>query len=47
MKPDGSERKKIQLPKGYFIGTISSFFPNQENPNNEKIIFHARRDSRF
>ena len=47
MKPDGSERKKINLPKGYFFGTISSFFPNQENSNNQKIIFHARKDSRF
>jgi Tol biopolymer transport system component len=45
--PDGTNRVQLPLPDGYFFGTISSFYPSTSSSNQDKIIFHARKDDRF
>ncbi len=45
--PDGTNRVQVPLPDGYFFGTISSFYPDPSGSNQDKIIFHARKDDRF
>ena len=39
---DGSDRKKVLLPKGFFY-TIPAFFPNEGSSNDTRIIFSAKK----
>lgn len=42
MKPDGSERKRIRLPEGYFY-TMQAFFPDEGSGPDARIIFSAKK----
>jgi Tol biopolymer transport system component len=42
MKPDGSERKQIPLPPGYFY-TMPAFFPGDGSSPDVRIIFSAKK----
>jgi Tol biopolymer transport system component len=43
MRPDGSERTRIPLPRGFFY-TMPAFFPGEGSTPNTRIIFSARRN---
>jgi Tol biopolymer transport system component len=47
MKPDGTERKMIPLPRGYFYGSTATCFPGEGSSPQTRIVFHAKKDSRF
>ena len=42
VRPDGSERRKIDLPPQYWYTHIA-FFPNTSSTNDAQIIFSARK----
>ena len=42
IRPDGSERRKILLPSGYWY-TMPAFFPGTGSGKNAKIIFSIRK----
>ncbi len=42
MKPDGSERKRIPLPRGSFYTTVS-FFPGEGSGKKARIIFSVEK----
>jgi Tol biopolymer transport system component len=42
MKPDGSDRKMIPLPRGYLHGH-PHFFPNRDSSPNARIIYRATK----
>lgn len=42
IKPDGSERKKLPLPKEYVYGNVA-FFPDEGSDDNARIIFSATK----
>ncbi len=43
MKPDGSDRKRIPLPRGYHHKS-PHFFPGEGSSDETRIIFSARKD---
>ncbi|MHA2283343.1 MAG: TolB family protein [Promethearchaeota archaeon] len=46
MRPDGSNRKRIPLPRGYFY-TMPAFFPGEGSGSNAHIIFSAEKNPRL
>ena len=40
IRPDGSDRKRIPLPRGYFY-TMPAFFPGEGSDDTTRIIFNA------
>lgn len=47
IRPDGTKRKMIPLPRGYFYGAIAHTFPGEGTSTKTRIIFTARKDPRF
>lgn len=43
MNPDGRERRRIPLPKGYFY-TMPAFFPEEGSEDGARIIFSAEKN---
>lgn len=43
MNPDGSERRRIPLPKGHFY-TMPAFFPGEGSGSDARIIFSAEKN---
>jgi len=43
MNPDGSERRRIPLPKGYFY-TMPAFFPEEGSGSGARIIYSAEKN---
>lgn len=46
MKPDGSDRKRISLPRGQFY-KMASFFPGETADSNAQIIFSTKKEPRL
>ncbi|MDH4099000.1 MAG: hypothetical protein OEV28_00290 [Nitrospirota bacterium] len=46
MKPDGSDRKRIPLPRGHMY-VHPSFFPNDGSGHNARVIFSARKEPKL
>jgi Tol biopolymer transport system component len=43
MQPDGSDRKRVPLPSGYFY-TMPAFFPGEGSDRNARIVFSAKKN---
>jgi Tol biopolymer transport system component len=46
VRPDGTDRRKVPLPGGYFYN-MPAFFPGEGSGEDARIIFSAKRDRRF
>ncbi len=46
VRPDGTARRKVPLPLGYFY-SMPAFFPGDGSGEDARIIFSAKRDPRF
>lgn len=46
MRPDGSERKRVPLPWGYEY-KMPAFFPGEGSSSTTRIIFNAKKVSKF
>ena len=46
MRPDGTDRRRVPLPRGYFY-TMPAFFPGSGSGPGARIIYSARPDPRM
>ncbi|TVR99173.1 MAG: hypothetical protein EA406_04185 [Rhodospirillales bacterium] len=46
MRPDGSERRQVPLPRGYFY-TMPAFFPGDGSGPDARVIFSAKREPKL
>jgi len=46
MRPDGSTRRQVSLPRGFFY-TMPAFFPDEGSGSDARIIFSAKRDPKL